>query len=178
MKSLIILVVFLFSSCGKIKTEKGNQYMTDMVYPVPYEAFSENPLTKDGKTMMLPVTGTISRGFITYHYENSEEGALKAGRELRNPYKSTEKVLEKGKALYGIYCLVCHGETGKGDGPIVPKFRNPPSYSSNTVSQLPEGRIFHTITKGKGMMPSHSVQLNVKERWFIVNYVKQLQKIK
>jgi mono/diheme cytochrome c family protein len=174
----LLLLVSFFSSCGKNPEEKGNQYVSDMAYSKAYEAYSESTLTADGKTMMLPPANTISREYEVFHYGPGDLEAARAGRELKSPLEKSDDNAEKGKALFQNLCLVCHGETGKGDGPIIPKFRNPPSYSSKPVSDYPEGRIYHVIMRGKGVMKPYSVQLNYKERWQIIQYVQKLQKAK
>ena len=73
--------------------------------------------------------------------------------------------------MFQTYCAVCHGEHGKGDGPISSKIPTPPSYVSDRLMQFPEGRIFHVITLGTGKMPSYAAQLSSDERWKIVTYV-------
>jgi mono/diheme cytochrome c family protein len=128
--------------------------------------------------MMAAVNGTIPRGFEAFHYEATDEDAERAGRELKDPFPTTKEILKEGEELYASYCLICHGEIGKGDGPLIPTFRNPPSYSSATVAKYPAGRIYHTIVVGKNTMASYAVQLSVKERWYVTKYVQTLQKAK
>ncbi len=65
-----------------------------------------------------PVAGTIPRGSHPFHYGPGEDEAVRAGRELENPYHASPQTLEEGKALFQTYCAVCHGTQGKGDGPI------------------------------------------------------------
>ncbi len=160
--------------CSQSPKEPGVEFMPDMVHAVPYEAFSQNPNTPDGKTLLLPPEGSIPRGFTPYHYGDTVEEAERAGRELVNPLERTEAHLKKGKALYETYCLVCHGAEGKGDGPLIPKFPSPPSYRTQPVKDYSEGRIFHIITRGSGMMQSHASQIRPEERWKIAMYVKSL----
>jgi mono/diheme cytochrome c family protein len=146
--------------------------MPDMVRGPAYKAFAPNPATRDGLTLQRPVAGTIPRGYMPFHYKAGEEEAARAGRELHSPYASTPETLEKGKALFEIYCVICHGERGLGDGPIASKIPAPPSYLSTRVMAFPPGRIFHVITLGAGKMPSYAVQLNADDRWKIVTYVR------
>ena len=68
--------------------------------------------------------------------------------------------------------MVCHGEEGKGDGPIAGKIPTPPAYRSERVLAFPPGRIFHIITKGGTRMPSYAAQLAADERWMVVTYVR------
>jgi mono/diheme cytochrome c family protein len=153
-------------------TQRAYEYMPDMVRDPAYKAFAPNPATRDGLTLQRPVAGTIPRGYQPFHYGPGDEEAARAGRELENPHRATPETLAKGKALYETYCLVCHGEQGKGDGPISSKIPTPPSYTSERVLAFSPGRIFHVITLGSGKMPSYAVQLSPDDRWQIVSYVR------
>jgi mono/diheme cytochrome c family protein len=118
------------------------------------------------------VPGTIARGHRPFHYRAGEEEAARAGRELTNPFRATSEVLEEGKGLYQIYCLVCHGEGGMGDGPVAGKIPTPPSYRSERLMSFPPGRLFHVVTLGSGKMPSYGAELGADERWKVVTYVR------
>jgi mono/diheme cytochrome c family protein len=146
--------------------------MPDMARGPAYKAYAPNPVTRDGLTLQRPVAGTIARGYQTFHYGPGEDEAARAGRELQNPYHATPQILKDGQYLFQNYCQVCHGEQGKGDGPIAGKVPNPPSYTSARVFAFPPGRIFHVVTMGSGKMPSHASQLSASERWKVVTYVR------
>jgi mono/diheme cytochrome c family protein len=154
---------------------RGFTYMPDMARSVPYNAFAPNPVTRDGKTLQAPVPGTIPRGFQPLRYGATPEEAVRAGRELQNPIPAGAEALARGRALYETFCLVCHGTQGQGDGPLVPRIPNPPSYTSDRVRQMPAGQILHVITYGSGRMPSYAAQVSLPERWLIVHYVGTLQ---
>lgn len=173
LKSLFILLHF---GCQKDPKSPGHEIFPDMVHAVPYEAYSENSLTPDGKTMMMPVEGTVHRGYHPYKLSKTPEDAVIAGQTLINPLRIDAKNLERGQSLYENFCLVCHGVTGKGDGPLIPKFPNPPSFTAKSFLSYPDGRIYHAITVGFGDMPGHAGQINENDRWMIVNYVRELQK--
>jgi mono/diheme cytochrome c family protein len=84
--------------------------------------------------------------------------------------------MSTGRKYYDIYCIVCHGATGDGRGYIVPKFTMPPVLYSDKVRQWPDGRIYHTITLGQGLMPSYASQIPAEQRWAIIHYVRALQR--
>ncbi len=85
--------------------------------------------------------------------------------------------LEKGKALYGIFCVQCHGEKGDGNGWLVEqeKILGVPSYDKTRLPDITAGSIYHVIVHGKNVMGSHASQLNYDERWQIVRYVQALR---
>jgi len=162
----------LSSGCGARSQKRAYEYMPDMARSPAYKAYAPNPVTRDGLTLQRPVPGTIARGYQPFHYGPGEEEAMRAGRELQNPYHATPQILKEGQALFQSYCQVCHGEKGKGDGPIAGKVPNPPSYTSARVFAFPPGRIFHVVTMGSGKMPSHASQLSAPERWKVITYVR------
>lgn len=149
----------------------GSEYMPDMARGPAYKAFAPNPATRNGITLQRPVAGTIARGHTPFPYGASPSEAERAGAELQNPHHPTAMTLAKGKALYQIYCAVCHGAEGKGDGPIAAKIPPPPSYQSTRLLTYPVGRLFHVISKGAGKMPSYATQLAPDDRWLIATYV-------
>src|SRR5262245_41573654 len=167
----LMLVVLVSSGCGARSEQRGYEYMPDMVRDPAYKAFAPNPVTRDGVTMQRPVIGTIARDYQPFHYGPGEEEAIRAGIELQNPYRAAERIQE-GKALYETYCSVCHGEGGKGDGPIAEKIPRPPSFKSDRLLQFQPGRFFHVITLGTKKMPSYAAQLSELERWKVITYVR------
>jgi mono/diheme cytochrome c family protein len=82
--------------------------------------------------------------------------------------------LAKGKAMFDIYCIECHGAKGDGQGVLVQrgKFLGVPNYKDREIT---EGSIYHVIMYGRNLMGSHASQLTYKERWEIVQYVQKLR---
>jgi mono/diheme cytochrome c family protein len=174
----IILTVSLGAAVVLTACEPGDQpgpeYMPDMAHGPAYKAFMPNEVMRNGITLQRPVAGTIKRGAHPFHYGKGDLEAARAGVELTDPFHPTENTLARGKALFEIYCLVCHGEQGKGDGPISSKIPPPPSYKSERLMAYPPGRIFHIVTMGYNKMPSYAVQLTPEERWLVVTYVRSV----
>jgi len=168
----LALTLSLAAGCERDHRKRAYEFLPEMVHPVPYEAFAPNPNTPDGKTLQRPVPGTIPRGFMPYPYPEDRE---RAGRELSNPLSKTDAVLARGKHHYQTFCLTCHGVQGKGDGPLIPKFPNPPSFTTKRVRNLSEGILYHVITMGAGQMESYASQIASDDRWTIVYYVQTLQ---
>jgi mono/diheme cytochrome c family protein len=157
------------------ETRAGFEYMPDMAHAVPYESFAPNPIGHDGKTLQPAPAGTVPRGFHPLHYAATELDAVRAGRELENPVPLSTGALAQGRVLYETFCLVCHGEHGGGDGPLVPRIPTPPAYSSERVRGMAPGQIFHVISRGSGRMPSYAGQIPAEQRWLIVHYVLTLR---
>ncbi len=97
---------------------------------------------------------------------------------LKNPVKPTPEALKKGRSLFRIYCLPCHGATGHGDGLVGKKYIPPTDLTSDYVQNKPDGDIFYTITNGGlAVMPSYGDSVDKMDRWYIVNYIlHQLKK--
>lgn len=92
------------------------------------------------------------------------------------PLAITEDVVRRGKERYEVFCSVCHGLTGYGDGMIVRRgFRRAASFHSDALRQAPVGHYFDAITNGWGAMPSYATQIPVHDRWAIVAYIRALQ---
>jgi mono/diheme cytochrome c family protein len=167
------------TACGKKDSNSpGVEFMPDMYRSPSLEYYSTH--TIDGDTAdnaMLPVKGTVARGFIPYAYENTPQGYEAAGLNLKNPLtaKSREEYEKEGEVIYGKFCIHCHGATGAGDGKVGGKLPGPPPAYNGTLKNLPEGKIFHSITYGKGSMGSHASQLTQEERWKLVYFVQKLQ---
>lgn len=177
MKSLkliiALLVVVSAVSCGDKRTPQL-QYMPDMYESVAYDANGPAALNSN-PVNMKPVAGTVSRkGIVAYDIADTNEGYERAKATLKNPLKVTEANLSKGKELYGIYCAVCHGTKGDGNGILSQrdKFNGIPNYKDRAIT---EGSIYHVIMHGKNLMGSHSSQLSYTERWQVVQYVQELK---
>ena len=82
--------------------------------------------------------------------------------------------MEKAKGLFNIYCGICHGETGDGQGKLVKqgKFLGVPNYKDREINV---GSVFHVETYGLNMMGSHANQLSKHERWLVASYVMDLK---
>jgi mono/diheme cytochrome c family protein len=176
--SVLLLTGMLFA-CDKQNSMRGRDYIPDMVYSQAYETYSQNPNFSDSMTMRVPVNGTIPRGYTPFRYTIDSASRLKAGRELVNPFASTDEFLARGKNIYTIFCIGCHGATGKGDGQLFTSGLyplKPREISAAPTAKLMDGQIYHTITLGFGSMQPHGAQIKPEDRWKVVLYVRELQK--
>lgn len=130
--------------------------------------------TNDSSARPLPA-GTIARG-----YRRTDSAFFKGevnGRTVTAiPMKITKADLERGRDRFNIYCVVCHGYDGAGDGMIEQRgFPHPPSYHTQRLRNAPVGHIYQVITNGYGAMFSYADRIEPADRWRIVAYVKALQ---
>ena len=171
--TLLFGIIILVSSCHNT-TAPNYQYFPNMYESVGYETYSESDAFKDGKEGQLPAEGSINRGFEPFEYENSTAGYELAKANLKSPLDSLTTNPEKGKELYEIYCMTCHGSSGNGKGKLVEKekFLGVPSYADRVITA---GSIYHVITYGLNSMGSHANQLNPQERWLVADYVLKLK---
>lgn len=179
-------VAVMAVGCKNDPLSPGVEYMPDMYRSPSYETYSVNPFYGDSMSNRKPVPGTVTKGdrwnnvfspdAIPYPYENTPEG-YEASAQNKNPLQRTEQFVAEGKVAYEKFCVHCHGATGMGDGTIVAngKFPGPPPAYNGPLKGLPEGKIFHSITYGKGLMGSHASQLSKTDRWKVTMYVQELQ---
>ena|SRR5947209_1427062 len=112
---------------------------------------------------------------------SSTSGAQNAGASSEAdstvfPFPVTEQVLERGQGRYQIFCSVCHGMTGDGDGMVVRRgYRKPPSYYDPRLRGAPVGHFFDVMTNGWGAMPNYAQQIPATDRWAIIAYIRALQ---
>ncbi|HKQ99181.1 MAG TPA: cytochrome c [Pyrinomonadaceae bacterium] len=92
------------------------------------------------------------------------------------PFPVTAEVINRGQERYRIFCAMCHGETGEGDGMIVRRgYRKPPTYHEDRLRQARVGYFFRVMTEGFGAMPPYRAQVPVQDRWAIAAYIRALQ---
>jgi len=152
-----LLAVFPLSGCEKLDRN---------MYDNPAFRSQEEPVR-------LPPAGSVP----TKGLDHTPKPGTPEAAALRNWGKVTDFSLLTGKELYGIYCTPCHGESGKGDGPVAKKFVPTPVDISATGhgSHHPEGDLFAVVTHGKNGMPPFRSDLTAEERWLVVAYLRTLK---
>jgi mono/diheme cytochrome c family protein len=171
--ALLILVAVGSIGCDAAGDEPMRLILPDMAHSVPYSAYDANPVT--GQTLLIPPEGTVPYGYSPERYSPGKEEAERAGTELDSPITDHKAELPRGKQVYDIYCLVCHGTAGEGDGPIIGRFPNPPSLLSPRAKTLPDGHLYHVITHGQGLMAPYALQVKPLDRWRLVTFIRWLQ---
>lgn len=199
---IALLVVGIFGFRGQHSSKPPVRIFPDMDEQDKLRAQKPEPFFADGHGGRLPVHDTQPRGFNEegarviggipeyefggqsgYYYTGTLDDYFGTGMptELELTAENSAALIRRGQERYGIYCAVCHGTSGDGQG-ITAKYGVPgianlhgdpfksPSY--------PDGRMFDVITKGKGMMGSYGSNIPVRDRWAIIAYVRALQAAK
>ncbi len=127
-------------------------------------------------------------GAVPYPYIDTEADRVRAANEiLQNPYPITTSGLDHGKALYTVYCSVCHGEKGDGLGYLVREAdptkgivagvypAAPANFLKETFLDTSNGFFYHSLMYGKNMMGPYADKLSYEERWQVIHYIRSLQ---
>lgn len=177
--AIVIAGTTLVSACnsGGIRRNPGRVYAPDMIYSRAYDAYTENPVTRNGLTSQLPVPGTIDRAQpLPKHLTETD---MQGYYSLKFPKLYNGAEIDEGKRLFDIYCAICHGEKLDGQGPLFTsgKFASMPAnlLGGDYYLNLAPGMIYHTIEYGKNMMGSYYSQLDERQRWEVIAYVKKMQ---
>jgi len=140
-----------------------------------FKPLAMNSFYPDLRSARLPVDGTVARGQLnadTYFYT----GKIGANPGNYMPFPVTEDVLSRGRERFNIYCAPCHSRVGDGNGMIVQRgYRHPPTYHQDRLRQAPLGYFFDVVTNGFGAMPDYASQIQPRDRWCIVAYIRALQ---
>ena len=138
------------------------------------------PLAGDGffaddRGARLPPPHTVARGQLR---DDEQFYTGKIGNNLAAtfPMPVTRQLLSRGQQRFDIYCAVCHGATGAGNGMIVQRgFPAPPSFHEERLHAAPVGHFVDVITNGYGVMYSYASRVAPEDRWAIAAYIRALQ---
>ncbi|MCH1504743.1 cytochrome c [bacterium] len=197
---LIALVVSVAGFRGTKSARSPIQVFRDMDMQAKSNAQSTSDFFASGQAAQEPVPGTIPMGWEVPTLAASAGGEANLdGYAFASDYLNTGKIgeyyghgipeeitvdsafLERGQQKYGIYCAICHGESGNGAGVISKYGLLPTSLITAPVAdpaQRPDGNIYDVVVNGKGLMGGYSARLTLRDRWSIVAYVRTLQQRK
>lgn len=124
-----------------------------------------------------PVEGTVPVTGAPPVFDNE------TADRIANPRTRTSASVNRGKVVYETYCLICHGEGGRGDGPISSEAGGPfpgvRSLVTDTVGRRTDGYLYGVIVNasamGRGLMPRYGDKIRGTDQWDLVNYVRALQ---
>jgi mono/diheme cytochrome c family protein len=193
--SWVPLVLF---ARGRVRPsgEPRIQLMQDMGNQPKFREQQTNQLFADGRADRPKVAGTVARGSLQEDDHYFRGYALAGGDKPQPKFiagfpqqvKLTESFVRRGQERFNIYCSVCHGLDGYGNGPINQRadelqkngtpgmsWVQPANLHDGGVRARPDGHIFNTISVGIRNMPGYAWQIPVEDRWAIVAYVRALQ---
>ena len=190
-----LVTAVVVSAMGVRATISGRRpiiYISDMDFQPRYNPQAASPFFPDGRTMRTPPAGTIPFGGADYE---SDAGSPRQNRDFlqdddpyyrgkqgaawvnRMPIKVDLALLRRGQERFNIYCAVCHGATGSGNG-VMTQFGmvGVASITDEFHRLMSDGEFFHVITNGKGRMMPYAPQVGVRDRWAIVAYIRALSR--
>ncbi len=146
--------------------------MADQAHHEPLEA---SRFFADGAASRPLPAHTVPRGQLredAHFFTGRIEGQL----VTTFPAPVTRAQIERGRERYEIYCAVCHGSTGEGNGMIVQRgFPPPPSLHLDRLRDAPVGHFYEVITNGFGVMYPYASRVEPADRWAIAAYIRALQ---
>ena len=161
---------------GGIRRNPGKIYAPDMTYSRAYDAYTANPNFADSQTSRLPVAGTIAIGHELP--DHLVEGDTNAYKTYTTSLRFTDAQMDEGRRLFNIYCGICHGTNLDGQGPLYAsgKFAAmPANFKDAKYLHMPVGQMYAAVKFGKNMMGSYASQLDAKQRWMVIAYIKKTQ---
>src|SRR5215469_136949 len=163
---LLAAAAFSLAGCSRL----------DMQDQPKYKPQRGSDFFADARSGRPEVDGTIARGSL------EEDTAYYQGKDANGddvdtfPIAVDKAFIERGQSRYNAYCSPCHGAIGNGLGMIVRRgFKQPPSYHIDRLRNAPVGHFYDVITNGYGAMLNYAQQLQVRDRWAVVAYIRALQ---
>ena len=142
-----------------------------------YKAYSESAFYPDNRAMRQPPAGAVPREQLLGSRELTA-GLDLAGKPARAiPLPVTREFLEEGRHGFNIYCATCHGLLADGNSIVARNMnlRVPPNLLTDFMQQKSPGELYRVIAEGYGLMASYSAELNTRERWAVVAYLRARQ---
>ena len=201
---IAVLVVGIFGFRGDKFAKPPFRIFWDMREQDVLRAQKPDAFFANGQGGRQPVPQTLPRGFnedglreiggIQEYEFSGGSGYYHTGQigdyfgnglpeELKLTAANAGMLIKRGQEVFTINCAVCHGASGDGQGMTsaygVPVAANP-NAKLNAISPAiyPDGRIFNTITQGKGMMGAYGPNISVRDRWAVIAYIRTLQDAK
>lgn len=168
----------------------------DMDIQPRYGPQASSAVFADGRAMRLPAAGTfafkpvagdplIELGYAIGADAKTGLPTLDFAKDLPPTMRNRPNLLTRGQGGYGVYCTPCHGSSGDGHGLVndtavrnkETKWVPAASLLSREVRARADGDLYNTIRNGIRSMPPHGTQIPTADRWAIVAYVRELQRL-
>lgn len=176
--ALVLTIVALLGFRGQTSRKPPRQPWSDMVAQQKHRPQSENGFFADGRAQRPPPEGTVPWGRDARRPDPRFAFSLADAYAMAKvPVPIDRALLLRGRETFDIYCALCHGRAGDGQG-ITTRFGmiNPPSYHDDRLRKMPAGEIFKVITEGKGQMGPYAGKIRPGDRWAVVAWVRTLQR--
>ncbi|TWU45816.1 Cytochrome c [Novipirellula aureliae] len=178
---------------GYIRTTKSRSprvhIFQDMDKQAKFAAQSSHPWFVDGRAMRQPVEGTVARGHLQHDphffdgFTKDDSGAITYFTSLPSQLVEEQSLVDRGYQRYQIFCAVCHGASGTGDGLVnlraielkETKWVPATNLMTQEIRDRADGQIFQAIRDGVRNMPRYGSQIPARDRWAIVAYLRELQ---
>jgi mono/diheme cytochrome c family protein len=138
----------------------------------PWESPSDTVPMRGNPQFSVPVYGTLAPGYAVSRL--AFPGTIDSMSTIQNPVPADARSLHNGRMYYQINCAVCHGDLGKGDGPVTKKGMFVLPLLGASAEGKTDGYLWGMIRNGRGGMPSYN-RIEEMDRWDVVNYVRGLQ---
>lgn len=186
----IVATVSIMGFRGSTSTKPPLEVFPDMDRQARYKPQGENAFFADGRNDRPVPAGTVARGnYLNQVQVFSEDfsdtllgdtvfndGKNPDGSFVeRMPIEATYQLIEQGKEKYEIFCAMCHGAAGDGNGVTKPYGVLAANYHDDRLRGETDGHIFDVIRNGKGLMLPLRDRISPQEAWSIVLYVRALQ---
>lgn len=176
--AIVLIAIVSLGSC-KEDNKPNYQYMPNMYESAGYETYGDYEIFETvtgGSSAMKPANGSIARGWMPYEIDNTPEGKEFAKASLKNKLPFTAETEAKGQELYEIYCGICHGKKGDGQGNLAKrdKIAGVPAYNDEGRA-ITEGSVYHVMYYGINTMGSYASQMTEEEMWMVDHYVMSLK---
>jgi mono/diheme cytochrome c family protein len=144
-------------------------------YHAKIRPFAKSDFFADQSSVRPPPEGAIARG--SFHSATDRASDLTDDHaDDEGPPEVSKDLILRGQQRFDIYCQVCHGLDGRGQGMAVLRdFPAPPSFHIDRLRQVPLTHFFDVITNGSGRMFGYANRIPPKDRWAIAEYVRSLQ---
>jgi mono/diheme cytochrome c family protein len=155
-----------------------------MKYQPKFRPQAASEFFADGRADRMPPEHTVARGMLADddHFYRGKDATGAWVRNFPAAVAVDMALLERGRDRYTIYCQVCHGVTGDGNGITVRygmgSLPTNGNYHTERIRAMADGELFNAITAGsvsKIMLP-YADKLDPAERWAVVAYIRALQR--